>query len=190
MVVDTGPSLHGKRIELLREAFPGMSRLAYIASQRAWEIFQGAPMRAAAEAAGIGLIAKLVNYPGSEAEYRDMIAAARRDGADAIMVADSPEALQFRSTIVAAIAEVRLPAIYTFPESVEAGGLLAYSFDLKELNRRAAADIDAILRGVNPGEIPFYQVSRLILSLNLKTANALGLVLPVSMLARADEVIE
>src|SRR5260370_37226386 len=119
-----------------------------------------------------------------------MIAAARRDGADSIMVADSPEALQFRSTIVAAIAEVRLPAIYTFPESVEAGGLLAYSFDLKELNRRAAADIDAILRGVNPGEIPFYQVSRLILSLNLKTANPLGLVLPVSMLSRPDEVIE
>ncbi len=132
VAVDTGPSLHGKRIELMREVWPKLSRLAYVT--------------------------------------------ARRDS--------------FGQTIVEAVAKSGLPAIYTFPESVAAGGLLAYSFDLKELNHRAARDIDAILRGANPAEIPFYQVTRLILSINLKTAKALGLTIPPAILARADEVIE
>ena len=190
VAIDTGPSLHGKRIELLREAFPQMSKLAFVTSRRAWDSFQGPVMRAAADAAGVPLVAKLVGFPATEAEYRETILATPRDGADAVMIGDNPEALQFRATIVAAVAETRLPAIYTFAESVEAGGLLAYSFDLKELNRRAAQDIDSILRGTNAGEIPFYQVSRLILSINLKTAKALGIEFPPSILARADEVIE
>lgn len=188
--VDTGPSLYGKRIELLRELCPKMSRLAYVASRRAWDTFQGPPMRAAADAAKLSLIPRLVDYPATETDYRNAILAARSDGADALMIADSPEALQFRSTLAAAAAETRLPAIYTFQESVEAGGLIAYSFDLKELNHRAARNIDAILRGANPGEIPFYQVTRLILSVNLKTAKSLGITVPPAVLARADEAIE
>jgi putative ABC transport system substrate-binding protein len=172
--VDTGPSLHGKRIEMLREVYPKLSQLAYVTARRAWEAFQGPPMRAAVDAAHLSLLPTLVDYPATEA----------------VMIADSPEALLYRTAIVEAVAKSRLPAIYTFPESVEAGGLIAYSFDLKELNRRAARDIDAILRGANPGDIPFYQVTRLILSINLKTAKALGLTIPPSILARADEVIE
>ena len=80
--------------------------------------------------------------------------------------------------------------MYIFPESVEAGGLLAYSFDLKEFNQQAARNIDAILRGANPGEIPFYQLTRLILSINLGTAKSLGITLPAAIFGRADEVIE
>jgi len=188
--VDTGPSLHGKRIEMLREVYPKLSQLAYVTARRAWEAFQGPPMRAAVDAAHLSLLPTLVDYPATEAQYREAILAAPSNGADAVMIADSPEALLYRTAIVEAVAKSRLPAIYTFPESVEAGGLIAYSFDLKELNRRAARDIDAILRGANPGDIPFYQVTRLILSINLKTAKALGLTIPPSILARADEVIE
>jgi len=188
--VDTGPSLYGKRIEVLREVFPRLSTLAYVGARRAWDAFQGAPMRAAAEAARTGLIPALVDYPATEGDYRQAILAAHRQGADAIMVADSPEALQYRAAIVSVLAEARLPAIHTFPESVVTGGLIAYSFDLKELNRQAAKDIDAILKGANPAEIPFYQVSRLLLSINLGTAKALGLTVPPALLARADEVIE
>lgn len=69
-------------------------------------------------------------------------------------------------------------------------GLMAYSFDLVELNKRVASDIDAILRGANPGDIPYYQASKFELSINLKTAAALGLTVPASLLSSADKVIE
>jgi len=69
-------------------------------------------------------------------------------------------------------------------------GLMAYSFDLVELNKRVASDIDAILRGANPGDIPYYQASKFELSVNLKTAKALGLTVPETLLASADKVIE
>jgi putative tryptophan/tyrosine transport system substrate-binding protein len=83
-------------------------------------------------------------------------------------------------------AEARIPAIYAFSESVDAGGLMAYSFDLTELIKRVASDIDAILRG----DIPYYQVSKFELSINLKTAKALGLTVPAALLASVDKVIE
>ena len=88
------------------------------------------------------------------------------------------------------IAEARLPAMYTFPETVEAGGLMAYSFDLTDLNRHAARSIDAILRGTPPAVILFYQTSTFVLTINLRTAAALGIVFPQSIIGRADEVIE
>lgn len=88
------------------------------------------------------------------------------------------------------IGAAKLPAIYPFFELVEAGGLMAYAFDLVELNKRAANNIDAILRGANSGEIPFYQASKFELSLNLKTAKALMLDVPATLLASADKVIE
>jgi putative ABC transport system substrate-binding protein len=87
-------------------------------------------------------------------------------------------------------AEARIPAIYAFSESVDAGGLMAYSFDLTELIKRVASDIDAILRVANPGDIPYYQVSKFELSINLKTAKALGLTVPAALLASVDKVIE
>jgi putative tryptophan/tyrosine transport system substrate-binding protein len=84
----------------------------------------------------------------------------------------------------------KLPTIYAFSESVEAGGLMAYSFDLIELYKRVANNIDAILRGAQPGDIPFYQVTKFELSLNLKTAKQLGLSIPPALAASADKVIE
>ena len=107
-----------------------------------------------------------------------------------MMIGDSPMALRYCAAIVAAVAETKLPAMYTFPESVEAGGLMAYWFDLKELNRRAAGNIDAILRGANPGDIPYYQATTFGLSINLATAKAQGIALSPSLLGRADRVIE
>jgi putative ABC transport system substrate-binding protein len=80
--------------------------------------------------------------------------------------------------------------MYALPEFVDADGLIAYSFDLVELNKRVANDIDAILRGANPGDIPYYQASKFELSVNLKTAKALGLAVPATLLAGADKVIE
>ena len=86
--------------------------------------------------------------------------------------------------------EHRLPAIYAYREYVELGGLMAYAVNLMDLFRHAADQIDQILKGANPGEIPFYQPTTFDLVINLKTAKALGIEMPPSLLARADEVIE
>jgi putative ABC transport system substrate-binding protein len=131
-----------------------------------------------------------VGFPASEAEYRSAIADATRDGVDAIMVGDSPDVMRNRALIPDLIGAAKLPAIYPFFELVEAGGLMAYAFDLVELNKRVANNIDAILRGASPGDIPFYQASKFELSINLKTAKALGLAVPATLSASADKVIE
>jgi putative ABC transport system substrate-binding protein len=191
--VDTGPSIHGKRIALLREIVPAMSKLAFLTLQvgtRAdWEAAQG-PLRAAADAAGLVLASLGLDLPTTEAAYRDAIADAVRGGASAIFVGENPDAMTNRRLITDLIGAAGLPAIYPYPEFVHEGGLMAYAIDLVELNKRVANDIDAILRGRNAGEIPYYQASKFVLSINLKTAAALGLAVPATLLASADEVIE
>jgi putative ABC transport system substrate-binding protein len=188
--VDTGSSIHGKRLGLLRELVPSISRVAFVAFRPAWASFLGVAAREAAATAGLELIPALVDAPASDDQYRRVMEAAAREGAEAAMVTDNPDAMARRTAIAAAVADARLPAIYPFRESVEAGGLMAYSFDLADLNRRAASNIDAILRGKNPGDIPYYQNSNFQLVINAKTASAMGLTVPPSLLARADEVIE
>lgn len=190
MSVEVGPLLHGKRIELLREAFPALSDLIYVNLRTAWDAFLGPFMRAAAEQAGVRLLPKLIDAPAGEEDYRRAVAESPRAGGNAIMIGDSPMAFRYGAAIVAAVAETKLPAIYAFLESVEAGGLMAYSFDLKELNRRAAENIDAILRGTHPGDIPYFQATTYSLSINLGTAKAQGITFPPSILARADQVID
>jgi putative ABC transport system substrate-binding protein len=189
--VDSGPSIHGKRIALLREMLPSMSKLGVIAGRVQWEVRgAGALVRDAANAAGVSLVSQLVDVPGDATTYRVAIEQATREGADAIMMLDGPDVLANRVSIVQSIANVRIPAIHAFSSAVDAGGLMAYSFDLKEVTRRVAEDLDAILRGANPADIPYYQVSKFELSINLKAAKALGLSVPAILLASADKVIE
>jgi putative ABC transport system substrate-binding protein len=188
--VDTGPSIHVKRIALLREVFPALSKLAYLTIHPQWEVIQGPAVRAASETSGVPVTSLLLDVPTSEASYRAAISGASQDGANAIMVGDGPDAMTNRGLIAELIEQARLPAMHPFREFVEIGGLMAYSFDLVELNKRAANNIDAILRGANPGEIPYYQTSTFELSINLKTAKSLGLTVPTTILASADAVIE
>ena len=188
--VDTGPSIHGKRIALLREIFPALSKLAYLTIRPQWDVIQGPAVRAASETASVPVTSLLLDLPTNDTSYRAAISSASQDGANAIMVGDGPDAMTNRSLITELIEQTRLPAIYPFREFVEIGGLMAYAFDLVELNKRVANDIDAILRGANPGEIPYYQASKFELSVNLRTARSLGLTVPTTMLASADTVIE
>jgi putative ABC transport system substrate-binding protein len=125
-----------------------------------------------------------------EAEYQRVFRSMEQDRADAFMVSDEPENFTNRETIVELAAKGRIPAIYSYREFVEVGGLMAYSIDLVDTFRRLANLIDKILKGANPGDIPFYQPTKFELSINLKTAKALGLEMPAMLLARADEVIE
>jgi putative ABC transport system substrate-binding protein len=192
--VDTGPSIYGKRIALLREMFPAMSKLAFlglkVSSTADWEAAQLGAIRTAAEAARVDLAVIPVEAPTSEAAYRGAVAQVARDGANAVLVGDSPDAMINRRLIAGLIGAAGLPAIYPFPDFVDEGGLIAYSYDLAELNKRVANNIDAILRGQNAGEIPYYQAAKFELSINLKTAKALGLAMPATLLAVADNVIE
>jgi putative ABC transport system substrate-binding protein len=106
------------------------------------------------------------------------------------MVSDEPEHGTYRAMIVELAAKDRIPTIYPFREFVDVGGLMAYSIDLADIYRRLANLIDKILKGANPGDIPFYQPTKFELSINLETAKALGLEMPAMLLGRADEVIE
>src|SRR5258707_10366858 len=142
--VDTGPSIHGKRIALLHEMYPALSKLAFLTFRIGWEGMQGQAVRAVAETTGIGLIGLPLEFPASEADYRSAVAMATRDGADSIMVGDTPDVMRNRELIPELIGAAKLPAIYPFFELVEAGGLMAYSFDLAELNKQVAKDIAAI----------------------------------------------
>ena len=189
--VDAGPSIYGKRIALLREIMPTMSKLGCLALRSQWNgPVAGPAIRAAAEAAGLPLAVSFLEIGASETDVRAAIESISRDGANAVMVLDSPETFQKRTLIAKLLGDAKLPAISAFTESVEAGGLMAYSFDLIELYKRSAHTIDAILRGAKPGDIPIYQVTKFELSNNLKTAKQLGLSVPPALVASADKVIE
>jgi putative ABC transport system substrate-binding protein len=189
--IDAGVSIHGKRIALLREIVPTMSKLGCLALRWSWNgPVSGPAIRAAAETAGLSLAVALVEFGAREADYRASIESISRDGANAVMVVDSPELFQNGTLIAKLVGDAKLPAIFFHPEAVEAGGLMAYSFDLIELYRRAANSIDAILRGAKPGDIPIYQVTKFELSINLKTAKQLGLSVPPALVASAGRVIE
>ena len=116
--------------------------------------------------------------------------AMERDHVDALVVADQPEHFTYRRLLVELAARYRIPAIYPFREHVELGGLMSYSADLSDIYRRVANQIADVLKGIGPAEIPFYQPTKFELVINLTAANALGLIIPPMLLARADEVIE
>ena len=190
VTISGGLELIGKRMGLLVEAMPKLSTLGYLVSRPYWEDPRGAAAREAAKRAGISLKAALLGSAFNEAEYQRVFRSMEQDRADALMVSDEAEHLTNRATIVELAAKGRISTIYPFREFVEVGGLMAYSIDLADMYRRLANLIDKILRGANPGDIPFYRPTKFELSINLKTAKALGLEMPAMLLARADEVIE
>jgi putative tryptophan/tyrosine transport system substrate-binding protein len=189
IAVDAGLEINGKRFGLLAEAVPKLSRAGYLASRAHWNRPSGASAREAVKRAGIPLTSGLMDA-FNEAEYRRALSTLKQDLVDAIMVSDEPEHITNRVLLVELIAKAAIPATYPYRELVEVGGLMAYSADLADVYRRAAGSIAEILKGTRPGDIPFYQPTRFDLTINLKTAKTLGLEIPATLLARADNVIE
>jgi putative ABC transport system substrate-binding protein len=188
--ISAGLELIGKRIGLLVEAMPKLTTVDYLVSRQYWEDPRGAAAREAAKRAGISLKAALLGSAFNEPEYQRVFRSMEQDRADALLVSDETEHLTNRVTIVELAAKGRIVTIYSHREFVEVGGLMAYSIDLIDIYRHLAGVIDTIFKGANPGDIPFYQPTKFELSINLKTAKALGLELPAMLLGRADEVIE
>jgi ABC-type uncharacterized transport system substrate-binding protein len=179
--------LAGKRLELLREAVPGFRRLATIGNVgNSLALLEMSEVQAAA--ARFGLKAAALEIRRAE----DIAPAfeALRGGADALYVVADPLVNTNRARIHTLAMGARLPAIYNAKEHVEAGGLMSYGPNFSELYRRAAEYVDKILRGAKPANIPVEQPTKFDLVVNLTTAKALGLEVPATLLARADEVIE
>jgi len=116
--------------------------------------------------------------------------AARKERADAGIILSSPVLFSRRKQIADLALKNRLPTISSWPEFVEDGGLMTYSPNLKDLFQRAATYVDKILKGAKPGDLPVEQPTKFKLMINLRTAKALGLTIPPSVLGRADQVIE
>jgi putative ABC transport system substrate-binding protein len=191
VVVDAGKEIEGKRIELLKEMVSGASRLAYITPRAVWENFYGAAARDAARRAGLSLLGIPLENPIHEAEYRRAfaVAAAAGDVAGLIMP-DIEEHVTYRRLIVKLAEEARMPTIYPDHIFVEMGGLMSYGMDISSRARLAARDIDLIFKGAKPSDIPFQLPTKHELIINVTVAKALGLTIPPSLLASADEVIE
>jgi putative tryptophan/tyrosine transport system substrate-binding protein len=192
----TGVSVHaglevwGKRLELLKQAIPGLSRVGFLADRDLWDSLYGAAIREAAQRAGLNFVGPLLHGSLQEPEYRRVILAIADAGAQALLASDQSENIANRELISELATAARLPAMYAYPEFVSSGGLMAYGVKLSEVYRGAAGQIDQILRGTKPGEIPYQQATKFLFVINLKTAKTLGLDIPANVLARADEVIE
>jgi putative ABC transport system substrate-binding protein len=182
------PELVGKQLEMLRELAPKASRVAVL-----WNPANpGNPpqLRAAELAArGLGMRLQLLEAR-SPREIEDAFAAMARERAAALVVLVDILLGDQRARIANLAVSHRLPAVYGLTEHVEAGGLMAYAPSFVDTYRRAASYVDKILRGANPGDLPVEQPTQFELVINLKTAKALGLTIPPSLLGRADEVIE
>ena len=188
--VDAGVEIWGKRLALLAEAVPKLTNVVVIASQGAWDLAGGNAVREAAQKLGVSLLSAIVASPYKEADYRRAFDSIRRDHVDGVMFSDEFPHWANRDLLVQLVKELRIPAMFVHRVQVEAGGLMSYSYDGEPAIRTNARQIVEILRGAKPADMPYVQEVRFQLVINLKTAKTLGLEIPASLLARADNVIE
>jgi putative ABC transport system substrate-binding protein len=154
-----------------------------------WDDSFGQVLRDAGDRLGISLIWMLPQQ-GTPSEIERVFDVMGQQRPDAVLVSGEGDLYAHRQLIAELAQRNRLPAMCPYRDYVDAGGLMAYTVDLAELLRRMANDVHQILNGAKPGDIPIYQPTKFELLINLKTAKALDLTLPPSLLSRADEMIE
>jgi len=183
--------LVGKRLELLKQAVPGSSRVGVLWQPGGLGERTERDMLNAAEVAAraLGVRLQFVAARGP-ADIDRAFAEMTREHVEALAVFPSSMLFADRRHVIDLAAKNRLPAMYLTRQYVEAGGLMSYAPNVPDLFRRAATYVDKILKGANPGDLPVEQATKFELVINLKTAKALGLTIPPSVLARADEVIQ
>lgn len=176
-----------KRLQLLKEAIPTVSRVAFLATKKFWEGLGGAAYFKQATAS-LGI--EVVHAEHKPNELEATFAAIERMRPDALVVSGGTESFGQRQQIVEFARKARLPDSYPSDAMVAAGGLMSYGASLSGLGRGAAHFVDKILKGARPGDLPVEQPATYDLVINLKRAKALGLTVPQSILFRADSVIE
>jgi putative ABC transport system substrate-binding protein len=189
------PELGAKRLALLKEAVPKVRRVAVLWNPTYSERFSATfrfwssdwtEIRAAAQ--GLGMTLQSVEIRGPD-DFDTAFSTMTRERADALIAFSDPSIVSHGRRIVALAAKSHLPAVYPSREVVDAGGLMAYGPSTSDMFRRAAGYVGKILKGAKPADLPMEQPTKFELVINLKTAKALGLTIPQSLLLRADEVI-
>src|SRR5258707_1620681 len=183
------PELGGKRLQLLKEVFPKVSHAMAVLWNPDYVGMRARFEQAGVAAPAVGLTVRSVEVrdtPDLDAAFEVII----REHPEALLLLADPFTISQRSRIVEFAAEQRLPAIYETSNFVDVGGLISYGPNISDQFRRAATYVDKILRGAKPADLPIEQPTKFELVINLKTAKALGLTIPQSLLQRADQVIE
>jgi putative tryptophan/tyrosine transport system substrate-binding protein len=178
--------LASKRLALIKEAVPRVPRIAVLTTDEPASKSQVEKARQAAPSLGVKLLVVEVR----DAAYDRAFATMMTEGAGALFVVASPGLSLDRRRILELAAKHRIPAIYDWRENADEGGLMAYGSSNAALSRRVAEYVDKILKGAKPADLPVEQPMKFELVINLKTAKALGLTIPPSVLGRADEVIQ
>jgi putative ABC transport system substrate-binding protein len=177
-----------KQLQLLKEAVPNVSRIALLGYEHS--TVSGGLLRAAETAARrLGLTPQILKV-ADVSEFENAFRAARNGQAAAIQVMPSPFFSAHRQRLIVLAARYRLPASYEFKNYVEDGGLMSYGPNINEMFHGMARYVDRILKGANPGDLPIERPTKFELVINLKTAKALGLAIPQTLLLRADQVIQ
>jgi len=186
-----GPELVAKRLQLLREAVPQLSRVAVVWHPRAYSDRTTAGMLKVIESAAqtLGIQLELVAAAGPD-DIAGAFSTMTKGRAVALTVFPSPMLFAEYPRIARLASDNRLPAIYAAREGAVVGGLMSYGANLPDLSRQTATYVDKILKGAKPADLPVQQPTKFELVINLSTAKALGLTVPVSLLGRADELIE
>jgi putative ABC transport system substrate-binding protein len=182
------PDLGVKRVEFLKDLVPTLSRLAVLSNPTnpyaALELERVQPAAVALE------IRLQVVSASDDDQLSALLETVRRQSFDGALVINDQFLLSRRDRIVSFMAETRLPAVYGYREFVDIGGLASYATDYRSQFRQAAGYVDKALHGAKPGDLPVQQPTKFELVINLKTANALDLTKPRTLLARVDEIIE
>jgi putative tryptophan/tyrosine transport system substrate-binding protein len=186
-----GPELISKRLGLVKEIVPAASRMAVLWHPGVYSERTMTDMltQTTEGARRLGFQLQVVGA-GSADDFDRAFSEITRGRADALVVFPSPMLYLEHRRIVDLAAKIRLPTVYPWREAVDAGGLIAYGANIFDLLRRAAIYVDKILKGAKPGDLPIEQPTKFDFVINLRTAKALGLTIPPSLLARADQVIE
>jgi putative ABC transport system substrate-binding protein len=184
------PSLPGKWLELLIEIAPSLQRAAMMFNPDTASYVSSYYLPSFETAAQSQKIAPITARVRSDAEIEKVITSLGRDPRGGLLVMPDNFMEIHRAQIISLAARNKLPAIYQLPVNVKDGGLLSYGADFADVFRRAAPYVDLVLRGTMPSELPVQMPTKYVLAINAKTAKALGLAVPSTLLVRADEVIE
>jgi putative ABC transport system substrate-binding protein len=189
--LDAGIEMQGKHLDILRQAVPSASRIAYLSSRAEWEGAWGQAITEAGQRSGASIIGKPMELSAGEQEYRQAFETMAQQSVQALMVSGLPPNFENRELILELAMKQRLPSITWWSDIAESGQVfLTYAPDWFYHFSIWFDDVGKALNGVAPADIPIQQPTKLMLTINLKTAKAIGLDVPATFLLRADKVIE